>query len=408
MQSYDVAIVGGGMVGLTLALALKTSDLSVLVIDAELGDRPLGEQPELRVSALSLASENILRNLGVWGSLDDKRMLAYENMQVWDKDSFGKIKFSYQQVEQTHLGHIIENQSVRRSLWQEIEKSKNIELLAPHRITKLVFGQQESFITLDNDSMMSARLVVGADGANSYVRQQAALPLTFWDYEHHAIVATVKSELPHQNTARQVFTASGPLAFLPLWNENSCSIVWSQQAPQAEHLMSLSDGEFNKALTASFDGRLGFCTLASERQSYPLKMRYARQWLKDRVVLVGDAAHTIHPLAGQGANLGMLDAAALAEQIISLHEQDKDIGLAKNLRPYERWRKTEAIKMIASMEAFKRLFGGTNPFKKLLRDIGLSSIDHLPGAKQKFIQQAMGLDGELPKLAKPMCDRIKV
>jgi 2-octaprenylphenol hydroxylase len=400
MQSYDVAIVGGGMVGLTLALALKNCDISVVVIEAQLGDKPLSQQPELRVSALSLASENILRNLDIWQYLDDKRMLPYENMQVWDKDSFGKIKFSHEQVEQTHLGHIIENQSVRRCLWQEIEKHNNIELLAPHKITKLVFGQQESFITLDNDSMLSARLVVGADGANSYVRQQAALPLTFWDYDHHAIVATVKTELVHQNTARQIFTPSGPLAFLPLWNENCCSIVWSQQVPQAEHLMALSDEEFNKALTASFDGRLGLCTLLSERQSYPLKMRYARQWLKDRVVLVGDAAHTIHPLAGQGANLGMLDAAALAEQIISLAEEGKDIGLAKNLRPYERWRKTEAVKMIASMEAFKRLFAGTNPFKKLLRDVGLSSINYLPGAKQKFIQQAMGLDGELPKLAK--------
>jgi 2-octaprenylphenol hydroxylase len=404
MQSYDVVIVGGGMVGLTLALALKDTDISVAVIEAEVGDRPLSQPPELRVSALSLASENILRNLGVWPRLDDKRMLAYDNMQVWDKDSFGKIEFSHEQVEQSHLGHIIENQSVRRSLWQEISKYQNIELLAPNKITKLVFGQQESFITLDNDSMLSARLVVGADGANSYVRQQAALPLTFWDYEHQAIVATVKTEIAHQNAARQIFTPSGPLAFLPLWDEHCCSIVWSQQSPQAEQLLALSDEEFNKALTASFDGRLGLCTLISKRQSYPLKMRYARQWLKDRVVLVGDAAHTIHPLAGQGANLGMLDAGALAEQIISLAEQGKDIGLAKNLRPYERWRKTEAVKMIASMETFKRLFGGSNPLKKMLRDIGLSSIDNLPGAKQKFIQQAMGLDGELPKLARAITD----
>lgn len=408
MQSYDVVIVGGGMVGLTLALALKNHDISVAVIEAELGNKPLGKQPELRVSALSLASENILRNVGVWQALDDKRMLAYEKMQVWDKDSFGKIEFSREEVKQTHLGHIIENQSVRRVLWQEIERTKNIELLAPNKITKLVFGQQESFITLDNDSMLSARLVVGADGANSYVRQQAALPLTFWDYEHQAIVATVKTELSHQNIARQIFTPSGPLAFLPLWDEHCCSIVWSQQSPQAEQLLALSDEEFNKALTTSFDGRLGLCTLLSKRQSYPLKMRYARQWLKDRVVLVGDAAHTIHPLAGQGANLGMLDAAALAEQIINLSDQGKDIGLAKNLRPYERWRKTEAVKMIAGMEAFKRLFGGTNPLKKLLRDIGLNSIVHLPGAKQKFIQQAMGLDGELPKLAENICDRSKV
>jgi 2-octaprenylphenol hydroxylase len=400
MQSYDVVVVGGGMVGLVLALALKDSDLSVAVIDAEQGNKPLGEQPELRVSALSLASENILRKLGVWDDIAGQRHLSYQHMKVWDKDSFGKIEFSHADVQQAQLGHIIENQSLRGSLWRKAESSKHIELLAPKRIAKLVFGQQESFITLDDESMLSARLVVGADGANSYVRQQAGLPLTFWDYDHQAIVATIKTALPHQNTARQIFTPTGPLAFLPLWGEHLCSIVWSQDEPEAQRLLALSAEEFNKALTVSFDGCLGLCELVSERQSYPLKMRYARNWVCDRVALVGDAAHTIHPLAGQGANLGLLDAAALAEQLSELTEQGKDIGLHKNLRPYERWRKTETVKMIATMEGFKRIFAGDNPLKKLVRDVGLSAVNKLPKAKEGIIQQAMGLDGELPKLAR--------
>jgi 2-octaprenylphenol hydroxylase len=400
MQFYDVVIVGGGVVGLVLALALKDSDLTVAVIDAELGNQALGEQPALRVSAISLASENILRKLGVWDEIDGQRRLSYQHMSVWDKDSFGKIQFSHTDVHQAQLGHIIENQSLRGSLWRKAEAGGHIELLAPKKIAKLVFGQQESFITLDDESMLSARLVVGADGANSYVRQQAGLPLTYWDYDHRAIVATIKTALPHDNTARQIFTPTGPLAFLPLWEENLCSIVWSQDEPEAQRLLALSAEEFNKALTASFDGCLGWCELVSERQSYALKMRYARQWVCDRVALVGDAAHTIHPLAGQGANLGMLDAAALAEQLSTLAEQGKDIGLHKNLRPYERWRKTEAVKMIASMEGFKRVFAGNNPFKKLLRDAGLSAVNKIPKAKEVFIQQAMGLDGELPKLAK--------
>ena len=401
MQSYDVVIVGGGMVGLVLALALKDSDLSVAVIDMEQGNKGLGKQPELRVSALSLASENILRKLGVWDDIDANRVMSYLHMQVWDKDSFGKIEFSHQQVNQAQLGHIVENRSVQSCLWRKAELASHIELLAPKKITTLVFGQQESFITLDDESMLSARLVVGADGANSYVRQQAGLPLTFWDYDHRAIVATIKTALPHQSTARQIFTPSGPLAFLPLWDEHLCSIVWSQDEPEAQRLLALSGEEFNKALSASFDGCLGLCELVSERQSYPLKMRYARTWVCDRVALVGDAAHTIHPLAGQGANLGMLDAAALAEQLSALAEQGKDIGLRLNLRPYERWRKTEAVKMIASMEGFKRIFAGDNPLKKLLRDLGLSAVNKLPKAKEKFIRQAMGLDGELAKLAKP-------
>lgn len=400
MQSYDVVIVGGGMVGLVLALALKDSDLSVAVIDTEQGNKPLGEQPELRVSALSLASENILCRLGVWDDIDGKRRLSYQHMSVWDKDSVGKIQFSHTDVQQAQLGHIIENQSLRGSLWRKAESSRHIELLAPKKITRLVFGQQESFITLDDESMLSARLVVGADGANSYVRQQAGLPLTFWDYDHRAIVATIKTALPHQNTARQIFTPTGPLAFLPLWDEHLCSIVWSQDEPEAQRLLDLSAEEFNKALTANFDGCLGLCELVSERQSYPLKMRYARTWVCDRVALVGDAAHTIHPLAGQGVNLGMLDAAALAEQLSALAGQGKDIGLHKNLRPYERWRKTEAVKMIATMEGFKRIFSGDKPLKKLLRDAALSTVNKLPKAKEKFIQQAMGLSGELPQLAR--------
>lgn len=399
MQSYDVVIVGGGIVGLTLALALKSSELSVALIDSQTGDEPLSQQPELRVSTFTLASAQVLRNLGCWQNLDSQRMLAYEHMAVWDQDSFGKIQFSHQDVEQPYLGYVIENKLVRRSLWLKAAEAQHIAIFAPHKISKLVFGQQESFISLEDGTMLTARLVVGADGANSWVRQQANFPLTFWDYEHQAIVATIKTQLPHGKTARQVFTASGPLAFLPLWDDHHCSIVWSQQDSQASHLLALSDTDFNKALMATFDSQLGLCELVSERRSYPLTMRYARQWVKDRVVLVGDAAHTIHPLAGQGANLGILDAAALAEQIIVTVEQDKDFGLAKNLRPYERWRKTETVKMIATMESFKRLFAGDHPLKKLVRDIGLDGINKLPVAKRMIIRHAIGLDGELPKLA---------
>jgi 2-octaprenylphenol hydroxylase len=400
MRSYDVVIVGGGMIGLTLALALKDSPLSVALIDTQRGDRELSEQAELRVSAISVASERIFSRLGVWQAIIAGRHQAYKHMSVWDKDSFAQIDFDAAQVQQAHLGHIIENQQICRVLWQEAEQAGNIELLAPRKITKLAIGQQESFISLDDDTMLTAALVVGADGANSFVRQQAALPLTFWDYDHHAIVATVRCEYPHQQTARQIFTPTGPLAFLPLWDSHMCSIVWSQQVEQAESLMALDDKAFSQTLSAAFDGRLGLCDVTSGRQSYPLKMRYARQWVKDRVALVGDAAHTIHPLAGQGANLGLLDAAALAEQILELTRRELDIGLGKNLRPYERWRKSEALKMIAGMEGFKRLFQGHNPLKKLLRDVGISAINRLTPLKHNVIKQAMGLEGELPELAK--------
>lgn len=400
MHAFDIVIVGGGIVGLTQALALKDSGLSVAVVESHVSQAMPNGEPQLRVSALTLATENILYNLGAWQNLDLNRLCSYVDMQVWDQDSFGKINFSADQVQKKQLGHIVENQGIRHSLWMQAQSSHYIELLAPKKIKQLVFGQQECFMTLDDDSQLTARLVIGADGANSVVKKIANLVQTFWDYDQHAIVATVKTTLPHNHTARQVFTPTGPLAFLPLWDAHHCSIVWSQDEPRAAELLSLSNDEFNKTLTAAFDCTLGLCEIVSDRQSYPLKMRYTRQWVSDRVAIIGDAAHTIHPLAGQGANLGILDAAALAQQIIKLVEQGKDFGLAKNLRPFERWRKTEAVKMVAAMEGFKRLFAGDQPVKKIIRDTGLSLINHWPLSKQKIIRHAMGLEGELPELAK--------
>lgn len=401
MQNYDVAIVGAGMVGLTMALCLKGSGLEVIIIDSQSPDRGLSDSPETRVSAINLASETLFKNLQVWQQINPSRARAYDNMEVWEQDSFGRISFSNQDVGHQHLGTIVENQAIILALLDQIQQTANIEQRYDCRIAKLRFGQQESFIQLEGDDAISAKLVIGADGANSLVRKQAGFPITFWDYEHVAIVATVKTELAHAATARQAFTPHGPLAFLPLSDPNLCSIVWSQQSAQANALLAMSDTEFSHAVTVAIDGQLGVVELCSERHRYPLRMRYCRQWVRDRAVVIGDAAHTIHPLAGQGANLGLGDAAALAQLIRQLAEAEKDIGLATNLRSFERWRKTEAIKMIATMEGFKRLFSGSNPLKKIFRDTGMMLVDKAGPVKQGLIRQAAGLDGTLPELAKP-------
>jgi 2-octaprenylphenol hydroxylase len=399
MVNYDVLIVGGGIVGLTQALALQGSGLSIGLIEAQASQGMPKGDAGLRVTALTLASQTILERLGAWQHLDKKRLTPYTDMQVWDQDSFAKIDFTAAQVKQTELGYIVENQAIRHSLWIEAQSSAAIQILAPSSIERLAFGQQECFVTLDDGSHVSARLVIGADGAHSKVKQQANLAQVFWDYDQRGIVATIKTEHAHHNIARQVFTPTGPLAFLPLWEPNQCSIVWSQDEEHAQRLLALPSADFDKALTAAFGAQLGLCETISQRQSYPLTMRYLRQWVDDGVAVIGDAAHTIHPLAGQGANLGMLDALALAEQICSLVQQDKDFSQAKNLRPFERWRKTETVKMIAVMETFKRLFSGRQPVKKLLRDLGLSAVNHIPLAKKTIIKQAMGLTGELPRMA---------
>lgn len=400
MQNVDVVIVGGGMVGLGLAAALKGSALKVAVVEGQLPEPALDEAPDNRVSALSLASQRILQQVGAWRGIEARRLQPYGQMEVWEQDSFGRIAFDAASLRQPELGHIVENRVIQLALLEAILDGDNIQLLSPARASCLQSGEAGSLLLLEDGRALSAKLVVAADGAHSWVRRQADIPLTSWDYGHHALVATVRCAEPHEAVARQIFTPEGPLAFLPLWQPDLCSIVWSVPATRAEALCQCDEEQFNRQLTTAFDGRLGLCKVEGARSAIPLTARYARDFARERLVLVGDAAHTIHPLAGQGVNLGLLDAAALAEQILRNQAAGKDIGRLANLRGYERWRKSEAASMLAAMEGLKRLFAGANPLKKLVRGAGLCAFDLLTPLKQSVIRAAMGLEGQLPALAK--------
>ena len=392
MQSVDVAIVGGGMVGLAVACGLQGSGLRVAVLEQRVPE-PLAADapPQLRVSAINAASEKLLTRLGVWQDILSRRASCYHGMEVWDKDSFGHISFDDQSMGYSHLGHIVENSVIHYALWNKAQQSSDITLLAPAELQQVAWGENETFLTLKDGSMLTARLVIGADGANSWLRNKADIPLTFWDYQHHALVATIRTEEPHDAVARQVFHGEGILAFLPLSDPHLCSIVWSLSPEEAQRMQQASEDEFNRALNIAFDNRLGLCKVESARQVFPLTGRYARQFAAHRLVLVGDAAHTIHPLAGQGVNLGFMDAAELIAELKRLHRQGKDIGQYIYLRRYERSRKHSAAVMLAGMQGFRELFAGANPAKKLLRDIGLKLADTLPGVKPQLIRQAMGL-----------------
>ncbi|ABZ77922.1 Ubiquinone biosynthesis hydroxylase, UbiH/UbiF/VisC/COQ6 family [Shewanella halifaxensis HAW-EB4] len=398
-QTYDVAIVGGGMVGLATAIGLAMEGIKVVVIDAGQTQAVSGE-PRLRVSAINKASQQLITNLGAWPYLAAARVSPYQKMQVWDKDSLGKIDFDAHSLSETHLGSIIENDAIAFALAERASELSELTYIQNQRLERIAFGEREAWLTLDNGDNVSAALVVAADGANSWVREQCKIPMTFWDYNHHAIVATIRTELPHGNTARQVFDNEGPLAFLPLYEKNLCSIVWSVSPDKAKELLALDKVSFERALTTTFDGRLGMCSLESERQSFPLRMRYARHFARPRLLLAGDAAHTIHPLAGQGVNLGFLDAASIVEVVSELKQQGKDIGDYRHLRELERWRKAEALEMITVMEGFKRLFQGGNPLKKAIRDLGLNIVDNFAPLKTLFIQQALGNKSHLPGLCK--------
>lgn len=390
MQHADIAIVGGGIVGLTLAAALKDAPFRIAVVNDGPIQQPLSDKPSARVSAINQANITALKTLGAWPHIQPDRANSYTSMHVWDNDSFGDIHFNCDEVGSDALGVIIENQALVNGLAHVVSQQANVTVITSS-IERVLTSPQQSMLMLNNGDALSCRLLVGADGANSFVRKQANLPLTFRDYQHTAIVANIRTQLPHNNVARQAFTPTGPLALLPMSDPNVCSIVWSQTPTATKQLLALSEAKFCNALVVASNNVLGSIQLETPRAAFPLTMRYARNWAKDGVVLVGDAAHTIHPLAGQGANLGMQDALALAETLSALLEQQKDIGLHRNLRSYERARKTQAVKMIAAMDGFKFLFEGNNPLKKLIRGVGLAATDKLDVVKQALVNHAMGL-----------------
>ena len=416
MQKFDVLIVGAGMVGLSLALALrKTTNLNIAIADT-LPVSTLTPKPEARVSAINMASQTLFENLGVWESIESTRLQPYQHMHIWDKAGIGKLDFSINDLtcfpNNDQLGWIIENGVIRNALWQKAQADDGITFFTESKLANLAVGDSEVFASFaptveptENNANNStplpliAKLVVGADGANSWVRKQMNATMITRDYDHHAIVATVQCTQGHKNTAWQVFLPTGPLAFLPLFptNNNTCSIVYSTSPEEAKRLTALPPADFAKALTAASDGKLGNITLISERFTYPLTMRLAQNFVKDRMVLIGDAAHTIHPLAGQGVNLGLLDVAALAQTLSKL-APEQDIADQKMLKAFSRYRKSEATEMIAAMEAIKQTFSVQQPGFKLLRGIGMTLLDNFKPAKKIMIEQALGLKSDLPKL----------
>ncbi|CAM4234097.1 FAD-dependent monooxygenase [Pseudoalteromonas byunsanensis] len=388
MQQVQVCIVGGGAIGLTLALGLAKAGITVQIIDSSVEPQPLGELFANRVSAISLASQTLFERLGVWQDISALRASPYTHMDVRDQDSFGKIAFNSGELDLPELGHIIENDAIRYALYNKLKQFDNVSLAFNTRYQSIHQTDRDVLVTLESGTPVMAKLLVACDGANSAIRTQFKMPMTFWDYDHHAIVATVKTQLPHEATARQVFLPTGPLAFLPLHDDYHHSIVWSTSPQEAERLMALSEEDLNKSLNVAIDGQCGLCEVAPDRAVFPLRMRYAKQWLNNKVVLMGDAAHTIHPLAGLGMNLGLKDAELLIDLLSA--EQGSEFATHRTLREYERARKLDAQKHIAMMQGLKELFEGAHPLKKLVRGVGLSMVDKLGPLKQLFAKQAVG------------------
>ena len=401
----DLIIVGAGMVGSALALALQDQGLEILLVDGSpLSVKPFDPQAafEPRVSALSVASQRILERLGVWEGIAARRVCPYGEMQVWDGSGTGQIHFSAASVHAESLGHIVENRVVQDALLERLHDS-SIGLLPSARLEQLRRSGEGWLLSLNDGRELRAPLVIAADGANSAVRRLAGCATRGWDYLHHAIVTSVRCAKPHQATAWQRFTDDGPLAFLPLAGpagEHWCSIVWSVTPTEAERLMALDDAGFRRALGFAFEHRLGEVLQADPRLCIPLRQRHAKRYVEDGLALIGDAAHSIHPLAGQGVNLGFLDVAVLAEVLLHAMQRGERLSDLKVLSRYERRRMPHNLAMMAAMEGFERLFQADPLPVRWLRNSGLNWVDDLPEAKALFVRQALGLSGDLPELAR--------
>lgn len=401
----DILINGGGMVGLALALGLAQEGFSVAVLDAQpalpapsilRGERDNAEF-DARVSALTAASQRWLQQLGVWEELEKLRVCAYRDMEVWDADGTGDIHFAAEEVHAASLGHIVENRLLCSVLQDALRKEPRVAL---HQqvLTGIRFAEQateRTTVETEAGLVLRCRLLIGADGGNSRVRELAGFATRRWSYAQQAIVCTIRSEKPHRHTAWQRFMQSGPLAVLPLQlpqadSQHFSSIVWSCDEPRAAELLALSDAAFDQALTEAFEAKLGAMNVQGARYKFPLTQQHAAEYCRVGVVLAGDAAHTIHPLAGQGVNLGFADAACLVQVLKEARGRGENIADLPTLSRYQRQRKGPNLAMMALMEGFKSCFGSDNLALRWLRNSGLRIANQHSGLKRLLIQQAMG------------------
>lgn len=399
---FDLVIVGAGLVGAALACAIAQTDaaqhLHIAVIEAgnEL-QHFAAEHFDPRVVALTHASEKLLRTIGCWDAIAQTRVCAYREMKVWDGEGTAAIEFDCADVQQNHLGHIVENSVVVNQLRARMQQLPNIMLIQPATVTELFPAEKDSplRVKLNTGEEISAALLIAADGAHSRVRELANFKTREWDYGQHAIITTVRTERPHEFTAWQRFMHTGPIAFLPLQNNgdaHQCSIVWSVDDELAQTIMALDDEAFCVRLTDAFEARLGNVVGCDKRYSIPLRQRHATSYIQPGIGLVGDAAHNIHPLAGQGVNLGLLDVITLAAEIERALIRGIPLADESILRRYQRQRLAGNLGMMSAMEGFKQLFGNRSLGINWLRNTGMRQLNSIPAVKKIIINAALGVN----------------
>lgn len=395
---YEVVIIGAGMVGATLASLLSRSGFSVALVEA-VEPRAFDAAAEvgLRVSAISPGSAAVLEQAGAWKQIRGQRVRPYRRMQVEDGIEIEPLLFDAPMFNMENLGWIIENTLLQWSVWQVVGNGGLVETYCPDHLLGIETYSEHNRVLLNSGKTITAGLVVGADGAASRVRKFLGVRQDHYAYNQQAVVAVVGKQKPNPGVAWQRFLPGGPLAFLPLADGRS-SIVWTRPAREAQKLMALDTDAFTAELDAASSGWLGGVESCGPRASFPLSMRLSESYASKRTVLTGDAAHVVHPLAGQGVNLGFADAAGLTELLIAARHRGEDIGSAAVLSKYDRWRRSESVAMAFGMHALRGLFGteGMSP----LRRVGMTLVKNSWSIRDMFLQRAAGTGKNAPKLAR--------
>jgi len=397
-EKVDLIIVGGGMVGLMLACALKDSGLHIVIVERAEPDVRQSLGRDCRVSAIVLGNVRILQGMGVWEHIRDAGPMRA--MRIWDDQHLGGIRFDAgelgPEVGAEALGYLVENSKLQEGLTHVLHQHDNLELICPAAIETVQWHEDRVEVVLDDGQAFSAPLIVGADGANSWLRQQAGIGIYSRDYGQKGIVATVRPQMHHRDVAYQRFLPTGPLAMLPM-SDGLCSIVWSAEHAEADRLMALDDVAFLEDLNLTFGPMLGRIEEVGERAAFPLVARLARHLVQPRTALIGDAAHTIHPLAGLGVNLGLRDAMVLAQEIVDARKYDEDWGEMDVLNRYMKQRLPDILSIMGSMGFFHELFTRNFPGLPELRGLGMRIVGNSGPIKKLLMQNSTGINLPIPK-----------
>lgn len=398
MQEFDVVIVGGGMVGALAACGLGDSGLRVAVVERDLPASFAANQPyDLRVSALNLASVHILQQLGAWNGISSRRLCQFKRLRVWEKS--GDTTFDCRDMQRPELGFIVENRVIQLALLERLADFANVELLAPANITNIDYQPfAKTTLTMEDGNAICGKVLVAADGGNSKVRSAVNCRVHKWDYRQHAMVIGVKIAGGQQDITWQRFSATGPQAFLPLV-DGYASLVWYLDEASVSRLKKLPDEQLIAEISASYPQELGQITAINARGSFPLQRLHAAQYALAGAALIGDAAHIINPLAGQGVNMGLADAACLAEVLLDATAAGQAIASKKVLKRYEEMRRHENLKMLLLTDTLYQVFSNDVPPLRFIRNLGLGLAQKLTPARKKLMRLAVGLDGKLPRLA---------